>query len=74
MTMIDPIDRDPPPEYHTDELVTAFASITNQLAGALDDPAKRRLLLANRHSLLMSCETALAIETALDEPALSAAE
>ena len=62
-------DLDPPPEFETDQLVSAFASITSQLASALDDPAKKRMLLANRHSLLASCETALTIEMALDTPA-----
>jgi len=65
-------DRNPPPEFPTDELVTAFESVTSQLEAALSDPTMRRLLLADRQRILAACETALAIEDALDEPAVSA--
>lgn len=74
MTMLDTIDRDPPPEFATDELVTAFANITSQIESALVDPAMRRLLLGNRARILAACDTALAIEALVDAPALSAAE
>lgn len=72
--MSDLIDRDPPFEHETDMLVHAFESAVGQIESALVDPAMRRLLLGNRDRILAACETALAIETALDEPSLSAAE
>ena len=67
-------DRDPPPEFETDQLVTAFASVVLQIEDALSDPNKKRLLIANRDRLLAACETALSIEALVDAPALSAAE
>lgn len=73
--MLDPIDRDPPPEFATDELVTAFASVTSQLETALSDPTMRRLLMANRDRLIAACEAAFRIEARLlfgNEPALAA--
>ena len=61
------------PEYEADIIVSTFETGASKLEAGLSDPTMRSLLVANRGRILAACETALAIETALDEPALSAA-
>ena len=73
MTMIDPIDFDPP-EQPGERMVWDFAELARTIEAAMSDPVLRKQIEANRDRLLAACETALAIETALDAPALSAAE
>jgi hypothetical protein len=67
-------DRDPP-ENHGERMVWDFAELARTIEAAMSDPELRRQIEANRDRLLAACETALAIETALDDASvLSAAE
>jgi hypothetical protein len=72
--MLEPIDRDPPPE-HGERMVSDFEALARTLEAALSDPTLRKQIDANMDLLEEAIDTVFRIDLLIDKtPVLSAAE